>query len=60
MKQVVEALNLKVHHSLPNSEVTNDPAATKRLIIYNIGGPSAKNYKLYFYTGSAWEQVTSS
>lgn len=28
------------------------------IVMYNIGGPGAKNYNLYTYTGAAWEQIT--
>ncbi len=50
----VARMKLPIHQSLPASPDRGTQ------IIYNIGGPSAKAYKLYFYSGSAWELITSS
>ncbi len=57
MKIKPSAVFLPIFQQLPT---TGEMPARGLTIIYNIGGPGAKAYKLYFYSGSAWELITSS
>lgn len=57
MKIKPSAVFLPVHQKLPTK---GEFPVRGQLILYNIGGPDAKNYRLYVYSGSAWRLVTQS